>query len=86
MSEYRNIRSTPLYATLVCGAIIIIVGLYYLISNQALHGLTLPGGRGSSRTWEPVTIDGLGLILVGLVVCFYPAYILYKKGRQQEDK
>lgn len=69
----------PLSVILVCGIIIIVVGIYLTITTKPAHGISLPDktGQGGGRT---ITIIGPFAIGLGVAMGIFPAYFLIKRG------
>jgi len=81
--NYPQYRSFPLYAILICGLLLLITGLYLLITKQMVDAVTFPGRWGSGGG-KPFNLTGSSLTLVGLVICVFPVYQLIKRVRQNK--
>ncbi|RYZ89656.1 MAG: hypothetical protein EOP04_06235 [Proteobacteria bacterium] len=72
-----DIRSTPLYAVLCCGLVIIVVGICLALNGETSTGY-LPGGRTGSGSKTGV-INGPIAIVLGILFAAWPLYYLIKK-------
>ena len=76
-NDDEDIRPFPLYVTLCCGIIIILVGIYLLIYHIPVTGITAPRRSLGSH----YSITGAGVIFIGLALSIFPAYQLIRRKR-----
>ena len=81
-NDYPQYRSFPLYALLVCGLLIAIIGLYLILIRSAINGITFPGRMGIGGG-KAVSINGPFILATGLSICIFPIYQLVKNKRSQ---
>ncbi len=81
-NDYPEFRPFPLYALLVCGAVLVFTGLYLIVNNEAATGITLPGRSGIGGG-KPISINGPSTLIIGLVVCVFPIYQLIKISKKK---
>jgi hypothetical protein len=77
-NNYSEYRTMPVVVILCCGLVIVSIGLYLFITKNSASGFptrTKFGGMG-----RPHTINGLGAIIVGVLLLIYPVYVLLKQG------
>ncbi len=79
----EGIRPIPLYMIFGCGLTIILIGIYLFITDTVTSGTTGPGrfsgvGRGTS------TISGRDAILIGILFCTFPAYIIWQDKKKKK--
>jgi hypothetical protein len=72
---YPPIHSFPLIGMLVCGIILIFIGIYLHVNN-----IELQGNRGE----DTFRINGPATICFGIATLIYPIYVLIKQ--YQENK
>ena len=72
-----QVRPIPLWAILVCGLIVTAIGVYLKITNGTAEG--------NVRKGTPVAINGLGIIVVGIIVCTIPIYYLIKNSSNETE-
>jgi len=87
MSEEKRYRGISLYASLFCGLITLLVGIYLTITQKFLHGLTLPGS-GSGATggaFKPVALPGIGVLCVGILLSALPGYYIITNSRKKNS-
>jgi len=82
MKEYNendnfDYRSFPLYGILVCGILLLIIGIYQIITDQVGTGI----GRHSAR----IVIYGPSTLAIGLGGCILTIYLL-KKNKHKKRK
>ncbi|MEP7237441.1 MAG: hypothetical protein ABI685_06245 [Ferruginibacter sp.] len=79
-NNYPQYRPFPLYAILICGLLIAIVGIYLIAVNQSANGTTFPGRMGTGGG-KPISINGPAILIIGLLICIFPVYQLIKNNR-----
>ncbi len=72
---YPPIPSFPLYGLIVCGIMLILIGVYLQINNIEFIGET--GG-------ESYGVNGPTSIVFGIVVLIFPIYTLVKQNREKK--
>jgi hypothetical protein len=88
MSEERKYRAVSIYVSLLCGLIVLLVGIYLTITQKILYGLTLPGARSGTAggAFKPVALPGIGVLCVGIVLSALPAsYIITNSGKKNSE-
>ena len=80
-----EIRPIPLWSMLICGIIIILIGIY-LYSTNSISGGNLPvGTRNGNRFLRgPIIITGTSTIIVGIAICIFPIYQLIKNSYRKK--
>lgn len=86
MKDHRKknsfeIRPVPLWVMLICGIIIILLGIY-LYYTQNITGGNFPAATPAGKRLinGPIVITGSSVILTGLVICIFPVYQLIKNS------
>ena len=77
-----KLRGFPMLVMLACGLIVVLIGVYLTISGGRIHGNTYPGKSGAGR-YGPIDLSGIGVIVIGLLVCSFPVYAFYKKDVEE---
>jgi hypothetical protein len=72
---YPQVRKFPIYGLVVCGIILILVGVYF-----QLNYIELSGDNG-----EPFRINGPASICFGIAILVFPIYILIKQYREKQS-
>jgi hypothetical protein len=75
------VRSTPLYAVLVCGIIMSGIGIYLVATQQMATGLVYAGRFGTGHG-TLTSLGGYSVLILGLAVCAYPVYQLWKNSQR----
>ncbi len=65
---------------LVCGIIVVLIGAYLTFSGQSAYG-DMHGSK--YQRGGPIDLSGIGVIVVGLLVCSFPVYAFYKKDVEE---
>jgi hypothetical protein len=81
-NDYPEFRPFPLYALLVCGAVLVFTGLYLIVNNEVATGITLPGRLGTGGS-KPININGTSTLIIGFVVCVFPVFQLIKNSKKK---
>jgi hypothetical protein len=66
------------YISFLTGSIILLMGIYLTITNQAATGTTLPGAGGLGGGTK-VILSGISLICIGAFFLILPIYTLIKR-------
>ncbi len=75
--ESVQYRKMPLYAILLCGFLISLMGLYLFIRNDFAIGRSLPSKYGQGGG-ERLIVNGSFTLFVGVIICIFPIYQLIK--------
>ena len=79
-SKKYEYRKNPLVGMLVCGIIIIAIGIYLTISNELAIGRSF-----SKRSFGGMNvISGSWAIVIGVALAAFPAYILIRNRRKKD--
>lgn len=76
------IRPFTLWGMAVCCAIIILTGIYCLITNQVATDSGLLHGRRVG--YRPSTLNGQGILILGLLVSIAPVYFFFKQRKRSK--
>jgi hypothetical protein len=79
--NYEDFRPFPIYVMLCLGILVVLIGLYLLISDRAAVGTTTPGRYGTGGG-NQISITGGGAIFVGIVLSLFPVYELIKRKKK----
>lgn len=82
-NDYQNYRSLPLYFSLACGIIVLLVGLYLFIADKTSEGVLYGKFNGGAKGIN-VTLTWYGAIIIGILVCAAPAYFLIRKATRKK--
>jgi len=80
--DYEEIRAFPLYVILCSGIIIILIGIYLLISHQTAEGITTRG-RYAPGNGKPASLSGGGAICIGVIFALFPAFAFYFRKKRK---
>ena len=75
-------RKMPLYAILLCGFLISLMGLYLLFRNDFAIGRSLPSKYGQGGG-EKLIVNGSFTLFAGLIICI-PIYQLTKQSKRKK--
>lgn len=76
-----KLRGFPMLVVLACGIIVVLIGIYLTFSGGRIHGEAYPGKSGGRN--GPIDLSGIGVIVIGLLVCSFPVYAFYKKDVEE---
>lgn len=79
-----QVRKFPLYIILTCGIVVTVVGLWLTTSNTLASGTTLPSRYGQGGG-QHVVLNGPFTILIGILICIFPAFQLIKKTPMKKN-
>jgi hypothetical protein len=77
----EEIRTFPLYVILICVAIVIIAGLYLLITSTCARSFPVLSRYGGG-THYPSSLNGVSVIIIGLLMCVFPVYQIIKQAKK----
>lgn len=78
----KDYRTRGYFIALMFSVAIIIVGNILSLTKVIIHGVTLPNGRLGTRSFQPVNLSGSWLIIIGMLLGYYPAYLLFFKKKE----
>ncbi len=82
-----QVRPFPFYVMIICGFLLILIGLYLFIANQVAHGFI--GGRysrGSNGASGFAVLNGITVIIFGIPFLATGAYVLVFKQKHVKRK
>ena len=71
-----KLRGLPMLVMLACGIIVMLIGVYLTFSGQRAYG-DMQGSK--YRRGGPVDLSGIGVIVVGLLVCSFSGLCFLQK-------
>ena len=81
MKEKFEPRATPLYVVLICGMIILIAGLYLLITKTEASPGSMPMGRYNHEHVPIGNLNGKYAIVLGSVISILAIYYIIKQKK-----
>jgi hypothetical protein len=80
-NDYSDYRSTPLYAVLIGGIVLSIIGGYLIITNQIANGVSYSSKTGGVGT--RISVNGPFTLCLGLFLSILPIYLLNKNKKEK---
>ena len=65
---------------LACGILVVLLGVDLTFSGERAYG-DMHGSK--YQRGGPIDLSGIGVIVVGLLVCSFPVYAFYKKDVEE---
>jgi hypothetical protein len=83
-NNYTEYRTMPLVVILLCGLILLSIGVYFIISNTSAHGITQPDkyGRGGGTVFS---VSGPALVIIGIGIMIFPVLQFIKKAIRKKE-
>ena len=83
--KYFPIRPFQLWVILVCGIIVTLIGVYFIIEGEVLTGKAFSNGRMGPRAGSLIILSGPILTFIGLAKCIFPIYHLVKQSKKTKN-
>ncbi len=80
-----QIRPFQLWAILICGILLALIGGYLIIEGEIINGKAFSNGRMGPKAGTAIILNGPIITILGLLISVFPTYQLIKQSKSSKN-